>query len=207
MTTRRTGKRGGPGGDPREQELSELREAYRQQGRRFELLTELSHRLASPLDPGAVLREVVDAACELTGARYGALGVFDASGHIREFTTHGVTEKQRARIGELPEGLGVLGWLQQYQKPLRVADLGAHPRSVGFPSNHPPMKSFLGIPLRHGEKSLGNLYLAEKEGASEFNDEDESLLALFAGQGSVAIHNARIHQEAQAQSGCACKFW
>ena len=92
MTTPRTGKRGGS--DPRDQEIKALREAFRQQGRRFELLTELSRRLASTLDPGTVLREVVDAACELTGARYGALGVFDASGRILEFTTHGITENQ-----------------------------------------------------------------------------------------------------------------
>ena len=199
MTTRRTSKRGGPGGAPRDREITDLREAYRQQGRRFELLTELSRRLASTLDPGAVLKEVVDAACELTDARYGALGVFDASGRIREFTTHGVTENERARIGDLPEGRGLLGWLQEHQEPLRVAEIGAHARSVGFPPNHPPMKTFLGVPIRHEGEALGNLYLTEKEGGGEFTGEDESLLVMLAAQAALAIRNVRLLDEAETE--------
>ena len=194
MTTRKTGKRG----DPRDQEIKSLREAYRQQGRRFELLTELSRRLASTLDPGTVLKEVVDAACELTSARYGALGVFDASGYIREFTTHGVTDEERARIGDLPKGLGLLGWLQEHQEPLRMADIGAHSRSVGFPPNHPPMKTFMGVPIRHEGRPLGNLYLTEKAGGSEFTAEDESLMVMLAGHAALAIRNARLHDDAEA---------
>ncbi|MCH8198494.1 MAG: GAF domain-containing protein, partial [Chloroflexi bacterium] len=199
MTTRRTSKRGGPGGAPRDREITDLREAYRQQGRRFELLTELSRRLASTLDPGAVLKEVVDAACELTDARYGALGVFDASGRIREFTTHGVTENERARIGDLPEGRGLLGWLQEHQEPLRVAEIGAHARSVGFPPNHPPMKTFLGVPIRHEGEALGNLYLTEKKGGGEFTGEDESLLVMLAAQAALAIRNVRLLDEAETE--------
>ena len=183
----------------RDREVEELREAYRQQGRRFELLTELSLRLTATLDPADILREVVDAACELTGARYGALGVFDASGRIREFTTHGLTEDERARIGGLPEGRGLLGHLQDQQEPLRFADIGAHARSVGFPPHHPPMKTFLGVPIRHKGEALGNIYLTEKAGGGEFTAEDESLLVMLTAQAALAIRNARLLDEAESE--------
>ncbi len=165
--------------------------------RHLALLGQLSRQISSNLDPSTVLRDIVDAACQLTLARYGALGVFDDSGRITEFVTHGVTPEERERIGPPPQGLGILGLLQQTQQPLRLADLSLHPRSVGFPPGHPPMKTFLGAPIRYRDEHLGNLYLTEKAGGQEFTPEDENLLVLFAAQAGAAVHNARLHQEVQ----------
>ncbi|MDZ4277750.1 MAG: GAF domain-containing sensor histidine kinase, partial [Dehalococcoidia bacterium] len=144
-----------------------------------------------------VFQNVVDSACELTGARYGALGIFGSSGKIEQFITHGVTDEERTRIGALPQGLGILGWLQGVQEPIRLGDLTGHPRSAGFPPNHPHMKTFLGVPVRHGEESMGNLYLTEKEGGEEFTPEDENLLILFAAQAAMAIRNAQLYRQVQ----------
>lgn len=142
-----------------------------------------------------MLQEVVDAACELTGARYGALSVFDADGRIQQFITCGISSAARERIGDLPQGLGILGWLQHSQEPLRLEDLSHHPQSVGFPPHHPPMKTFLGVPIRLGNEALGNLYLTDKENGQEFTSEDEGLLILFADQAAIAINNARLQQQ------------
>ncbi|HEU0022835.1 MAG TPA: GAF domain-containing protein, partial [Dehalococcoidia bacterium] len=145
-------------------------------------LSQLGLQITSSLDLTTVLQHVVDAACELTGAHYGALGVFDTSGRIQQFITHGISQEERGRIGDLPQGMGILGWLHHWQQPLRLADLSQHPRSVGFPPNHPTMKSFLGAPLSYQGDNLGNLYLTEKTDQQEFTPEDEHLLLLFASQ-------------------------
>lgn len=160
-------------------------------------LSQLGLQITSSLNLTTVLQQVVDAACELTGARYGALGVFDNSGHIQQFITHGITEEEREQIGDLPQGMGILGWLHLLQQPLRLSDLSQHPRSVGFPPNHPPMKSFLGAPLTYQEENLGTLYLTEKTDQQEFTSEDEHLLLLFASQAALSILNA--HQFEQEQ--------
>lgn len=149
--------------------------------------------MTSSLDLSTVLQTVVDAACDLTGARYGALLVSDPFGAIQEFITHGITDRERNRIGEPPQGLGLLGWLTHEQEPLRLSDLSLHPQAVGFPANHPPMKTFLGIPVSQGDEVLGNLYLTEKANGKEFTQEDEVLLLLLAAQAAVAIHNAQLH--------------
>ncbi len=166
---------------------------------RFALFARLARRLTGTLDPTDILQEVVQAACELTDARYGALGLFGADGNITDFITHGVTEEQRTRIGDLPRGRGLLGLLQTLQEPIRVADISQHEASVGFPPNHPPMKSFMGTPVRYEGEALGNLYLTEKIGEEQFSEEDEQMLVLLADQAAMAIHNARLHQEAQDQ--------
>lgn len=153
--------------------------------------------MASSLDLSTVLRETVEAACELTGARYGALAVFDSSGRVTQFQTNGVTLKQRKAIGSPPKGLGILGYINEFQQSLRLSDLTEHPKSVGFPSNHPTMKTFLGAPIRRGKEVLGNLYLTEKAGGQQFTSEDEELLVLFAAQVAMAIHNARLHQQVE----------
>ncbi|MBM3939332.1 MAG: hypothetical protein FJ318_00275 [SAR202 cluster bacterium] len=126
-------------GDLREREIQNLREAYDGLRRRFTLLAGLSRRMSATLDPQAVVPQVVEAACQLTNAKYGALVIFGPDGRIREFMTHGISAEDRAKIGNLPEGLGLLGLLQHLQQPIRVADLTKHPHSVGFPPNHPPM--------------------------------------------------------------------
>ncbi len=165
---------------------------------RYVKLNEISRRVAAGIwDLDTVFQEVVDGARTLANARYGAVGVFDDSGQIRQFITSGMTPEERRLLGSLPKGLGILGYLKEVQEPLRLADLTQHPRSVGFPEDHPPMRSFLGVPIHHGDESVGSIYLAEKEGCQEFSEEDEDLLVMFASQAAVAISNAMKHEAAQ----------
>ncbi len=175
-------------------ELAGLRRENERLRRRLSRLSDLSRRITSSLDLATVLQDIVDAACNLVGARYGAVAVFYDSGQVRAFVTHGITESQRKQLGDLPEGLGLLGVLHQEQRPLRLADLSKHPQSIGFPPNHPPMKSFLGAPIRLDGEPLGNLYLTEKLGGAEFTEEDEDILVLFASHAALAIHNAQQYE-------------
>jgi signal transduction histidine kinase len=181
----------------KEREVTHLRSDNERLRKRLILLSRLSQRVAFSLEIETVFQDVVDSACELTGARYGALGVFDAGGRIEKFITHGLSQEERGRIGMLPEGLGILGWLRDIEEPLRLGDLTKHPRSVGFPHDHPPMKTFLGAPIRHADEKLGNIYLTEKENSEDFTSEDESLLILFAAQAAMAIRNAQLHRQLQ----------
>ena len=162
---------------------------------RLAMMSEVSRRITQSWDLNTVLQEVVDGARSLTDARYGAVGVFDAAGRIREFITSGITPEQRRLLGEPPRGLGVLGYLNEVQGPLRLADLTQHSHSIGFPENHPPMKTFLGVPIRHLGEPVGNIYLTEKEGAGEFTEEDEETLVMFASQAAIAIGNAVRYRE------------
>jgi signal transduction histidine kinase len=151
--------------------------------------------VSSELSLDALLHRLVEAAAELTGARYAALGVIDASGsELEQFVTHGVEEELRAEIGALPRGRGILGVLISEAKPLRLHELAEDPRSVGFPPGHPPMHSFLGVPILLRGIAYGNLYLTEKQGGEDFTDEDEELVTLLAGQAAVAIENARLYE-------------
>jgi signal transduction histidine kinase len=151
--------------------------------------------VTSELSLDALLRRLVDAAAELTGARYAALGVIDANGsELEQFITHGVDDDLRAEIGALPRGRGILGVLIREAKPLRLHDLAEDPRSVGFPPAHPPMRSFLGVPIVLRGVAYGNLYLTEKQGGEDFTDEDEEIVTLLAGQAAVAIENARLYE-------------
>lgn len=181
----------------RDREVANLRRENEHLRRRIVLLSQLGRQIASSLDPDRVLQEVIDSACALTDARYGALGVFDDDRKVAKFITHGMTDEEREAIGKLPEGLGILGWLQDLQEPLRLGDLTTHPRSVGFPPNHPPMKTFLGAPVRHGDEALGNIYLTEKANGVDFTPEDENLLVLFVAQAAMAIRNAQLHAQVQ----------
>ena len=148
-----------------------------------------------------MLHRVVETAAELTGARYAALGVIDASGQqLERFLTHGIDDATRAEIGALPRGRGILGVLIREAAPLRLHDLGQDPRSVGFPPGHPPMHSFLGVPILLRGVAYGNLYLTEKEYDSDFTDEDEDIVTLLAGQAAVAIENARLYEAASRWS-------
>ncbi len=181
----------------RDREASNLRDENEWLRKRLVLLSRLGRRIASSLDPDTVLQGVIDSACELTDAQFGALGVFGAQGRLEKFITHGLTDEERERIGKLPEGLGILGWLRDLQEPLRLGDLTTHPRSVGFPPNHPAMKTFLGAPIRHADEALGNIYLTEKANAADFTPEDENLLVLFVAQAAMAIRNAQLHRQVQ----------
>ena len=151
--------------------------------------------LGTDLDLPRVLRRITDAACTLAKARYGALGVLGPDGEVlAEFITHGVTDEERARIGPPPSGHGVLGVLIKEPQPIRLAHLHDHPQSYGFPANHPPMESFLGVPIRVHDHVYGNLYLTEKIGADEFTELDERIMVALAAAAGVAIDNARLYE-------------
>ena len=154
-------------------------------------LVEAGIAITSELSLDAVLLTLLRIAAELTGARYSALGVIDRSGGgLERFVTHGLDDEARAAIGDVPRGLGILGVLIEDARPLRLDDLTRDPRSVGFPPNHPPMHSFLGVPVMTRGVAFGNLYLAEKQPAGPFTEEDEETVTLLAAQAAVAIENA-----------------
>jgi signal transduction histidine kinase len=166
---------------------------------RVRALLEAVVAVGSDLDLEVVLRRIVEAAVRLVDARYGALGVIGEGGRLVEFVPVGVDEEQIAKIHHWPEGRGLLGELITDPRPLRLADMSAHPRSFGFPEGHPPMKTFLGAPVRIRDEVFGNLYLTEKAGGAEFDDEDEAVLIALAAAAGVAIGNARLYEEARRQ--------
>jgi signal transduction histidine kinase len=150
--------------------------------------------IGADLSTPAVLRRIVETAVALVDARYGALGVLDEEGlGLSDFITVGLTPDEVAAIGPFPQGHGILGLLILDPTPLRLADLGQHPDSYGFPPEHPPMRSFLGVPIRLRDQVYGNLYLTEKRGAAEFSVDDEALAVALAGAAAIAIENARLH--------------
>jgi signal transduction histidine kinase len=161
---------------------------------RLERLLELGRGLVEDLDLELVLKRVLEAGRELTGARYAALGILDARREeLEQFLTVGVDEPTRRDIGDLPRGRGVLGVLIHEPRPLRLRSVGDHAESYGFPLGHPPMESFLGVPIRIGGEAFGNLYLTDKQGAEEFDDADEQTLVALADWAAIAIANARRH--------------
>ena len=149
--------------------------------------------VASDLSLPVVLERIVAAACELAGARYGALGVLAEDQTLAEFITVGIDAETIARIGPPPEGHGVLGLLIWDPKPVRMDDIAKHASSYGFPPHHPPMHSFLGVPVLVRGTVFGNLYLSEKRDAPRFTQEDEDLVVGLAAMAGVAIENARLH--------------
>jgi signal transduction histidine kinase len=168
---------------------------------RLRALVEAGVALTSELSLDALLQRLVEAAAELTGARYAALGVIDRTGsELERFLTTGVDAETHAAIGELPHGRGILGVLISEDAPLRLHNLGEDPRAVGFPPNHPPMSTFLGVPIHLRGVAYGNLYLTEKAGGGDFSEEDEELVGLLASQAAVAIENARLYEAATAWS-------
>jgi signal transduction histidine kinase len=164
---------------------------------RYERLLETGLALAAELSLPAALQRIVELAADLTGARYGALGVLGRDGTIGEFITTGVTAEERAAIGHIPVGRGILGVLIDDARPLRLHDIAEDPRSVGFPPNHPPMRSFLGAPVTARGLVYGNLYLTEKHGGEDFDADDERALVLLAAQAGVAIENAQLYEAAR----------
>jgi signal transduction histidine kinase len=149
--------------------------------------------VSSELDLATMLRRIVESAVDLSDATYGALGVIDDSGtRLVEFITVGIDDDARRKIGALPEGHGLLGVLIIDKKPLRLPNLSEHPDSYGFPPNHPPMSSFLGVPIRLRDQVYGNLYLTDKRSAEVFTDVDEELVVGLAAAAGIAIDNARL---------------
>ena len=151
--------------------------------------------LSAKLSLEAVLQRIANMACKVVNAGYGALGVLDGKGGLSQFITAGIDEKTKRAIGPLPVGKGILGVLVHEAKPLRLRDLTMDPRAHGFPTNHPPMKSFLGVPIVSKGKVFGNLYLTEKRGAEEFSQDDEDLAMTLAAQAAIAIENASLYEE------------
>jgi nitrate/nitrite-specific signal transduction histidine kinase len=175
--------------------VARMQDKSMQQNRELLALHEAGVAITRELSIEAVLQKVVDEARALVGARYGALSVLGTDGRIEHFITSGISAEQRVRIGPPPTGHGLLGVAIKEGQPLRLPDIGRDPRSVGFPPNHPPMRSLLAVPVPSAGTPIGNLYLAEKLNADEFNPEDEATLTRFATQAGVAITNARLHRQ------------
>ena len=160
------------------------------------LLRESSLRISEHLESRSLWQAVADQACLLTRAQYGALLTFDETGESVEFVTSGMSPDQARLIPRSPRGRGILGSINGSDRPVRIKDIGSHPDSVGFPENHPIMKSFLGMPIRHRGKLLANLYLADKEGCPEFTAEDEEIVLTFVEQAAIAMENASKYERA-----------
>ena len=178
--------------------VEELSRAVGRQNAQLKALNEANLALAQETLLSTVLQRVVDLSRELARARYAALAVAGESGELKNFLTSGIDQRTRELIGELPQGEGLLGLMLTRSEPLRTDDLASHPSSSGFPPGHPDMKTFLGMPIRYKGRSLGSLYLTDKDGAMSFSDEDEEVVQLFANQAAVAIENARLYEQVQA---------
>jgi len=162
---------------------------------RLRALVDAGIALSSELSIDALLQQLVETAARLTGAQYAALGVVDQAGTgLERFVTTGIDAETFSAIGDLPRGRGLLGVLIRDARPLRLDDIADDPRSVGFPAHHPPMRSFLGVPILLRGVTYGNLYLTEKEGGEAFTDADEELTRLLAAQAAVAIENTRLYE-------------
>ncbi len=179
-----------------EQLIERAQDVLSTQGRLRGLLA-ATRAISSDLTLDALLRRITQSACELVGAKYGALGVLGPDQELSDFLTVGIDDETRAHIGELPRGRGILGLLITDPHPLRLDDLNKHPQSVGFPAHHPPMHTFLGVPIRIGGQIYGNLYLTEKIQGGSFTADDEELLTALASAAGVAIDNARLYEAEQ----------
>jgi signal transduction histidine kinase len=156
-------------------------------------LLEAVTAISSDLELNAVLTRIVEAATQLTGARYGALGVLGSASFLVEFVTTGIGAEDRTAIGDAPHGHGILGLLIHHPEALRLADLTAHPQATGFPAHHPQMRTFLGVPVRIRGTVFGNLYLTEKEDGEEFTEQDQALVEALANAAGFVIENARAY--------------
>ena len=163
--------------------------------RRLSALVDAGLALAADLSVDSLLQRIADQSREVIGARYGAVGVIGEAGHLVRFVYSGIDEETASKIGDLPDGRGVLGALIEENRPLRLREISGHPRSYGFPDNHPPMHTFLGVPIVVRGRVFGRLYLTEKEDRADFTKDDERLALTFAAQAGVALENARLYDE------------
>ncbi|WP_432013405.1 GAF domain-containing protein [Streptomyces cucumeris] len=177
-------------------ELQARLDAARSTQGRMHSLLEAVLSVGRELDLEQVLRRIVESAVALTDAEYGALGVVDRH-RLSQFLPVGISEDLVHRIGPLPSGHGLLGELIRHPQPLRLTDLSEHPASHGFPEHHPPMRSFLGVPIRVRDEVFGNLYLTEKRGGAQFDPDDEAVLTTLSVAAGVAIDNARLYHESR----------
>ena len=151
--------------------------------------------ISGVLELDRVLQLIVDRVRELVEAEYAALGIVDRDGAIERFITSGINDETRAAIGELPRGRGLLGLIIRENQTVRIPEIGAHPESYGFPPHHPPMSSFLGMPIQNHGVAVGRLYLTNKRNAPEFSESDQALVEMFALHAGIAIENARLHDQ------------
>ncbi|MEV0976418.1 GAF domain-containing sensor histidine kinase [Streptomyces sp. NPDC049915] len=180
------------------EELQARLDAARDTQDKVRSLLEAVLSVGRELELEQALRSIVEAAAVLVDAEYAALGVIGSGGErLSAFITHGVSDEEIARIGPFPEGHGILGELIRHPEPLRLGKLSEHAASYGFPPNHPPMNSFLGVPIRVRDQVFGNLYLTEKRGGLQFDEDDESVLSTLAVAAGVAIDNARLYEESK----------
>jgi signal transduction histidine kinase len=163
----------------------------------IDALDSATRAIAGELDLDRVLQLIVDSVRDLVHARYAALGIMDASGRIERFITSGMSPEARIAIGAPPRGHGLLGLIIREARAYRIADISKHRDAYGFPPGHPPMRSFLGVPVRTGGEPIGNFYLTDKEAAEEFSDQDQRLVEMFALHAAIAIQNARLHARVQ----------
>jgi signal transduction histidine kinase len=167
--------------------------------KRLRLLLDAVVSIAADLSLDSVLARIVEVASVLADAEYAALGVIDGragtEGPLREFVYRGISPEQREQIGDLPRGHGLLGLLVERPEPLRLHDIATHRSSYGFPDHHPEMRTFLGVPVRIGDRVFGNLYLTEKRGGGDFTEEDEAIVVALAAAAGVAVENARLYEE------------
>ena len=192
----------------REMMRERTEQVLRRKDQQLERLLETANRMHTDLSLDRVLRHVADSAVELLGCKYAALGVLNREGTgLAAFATSGMTDEERERIGALPVGKGLLGRLIEDPRPHRAPDILAHPKSVGFPENHPPMKSFLGVPIRGAGGPIGNLYCANKRSAPEFSSEDEEVAQVLAAEAAIAIENARLVSQLQALQATRNRFY
>ncbi len=160
-------------------------------------LVDATREIAEVLDIEPVLQMIVDRVRGLIGSHYAALGIADERGTMERFVTSGISRAGRAAIGDLPRGHGLLGLIIREGRSYLIPDIAAHPDSSGFPPNHPPMRTFLGVPINVHGRAVGNLYLTDKIDAPEFTDADQLLVEMFALRAGIAIENARLHQQVQ----------
>lgn len=182
----------------RMKEVADAKEAIERRNQELAVINTAITAISGALDLSRVLQNIVDAARDLVQARYAALGVADGRGRIVQFITSGITPDERAAIGPLPQGHGLLGALISEGRPLRIPNIGKDPRSHGFPPYHPPMTSLLGVPILFQGKPVGDLYLTDKIGEGEFGQRDQDLITLLANHAAVAIENARLYGEVRA---------
>ncbi len=188
-------------GSSPEQSAAAIREAEswaataQEARRRLEALDAATVAISQELSLERVLQIIVDSVRPLVGARYAALGTLDELGFIDRFITSGLTDAERGRMGPLPQGLGLLGVSLRESEIVRVDDIAADDRSVGFPPNHPHMVTFLSVPVKVEGRAIGNLYLTDRSDGKPFDADDERLVESFARHAGLAIHNARLHEE------------
>ncbi len=175
--------------------MSGLQLTREQLEERLLALHQASLQLVQEISLETLLERIATVACEQAGARYAAVGVLGADGELKSFIPVGMSEEELARMAHPPRGLGLIGALMHSQQPIRVADIASDPRSVGFPPHHPSMTSFLGVPIRHAGRHIGQIYLTDKIDAPEFTAEDQLLIEMLAAYAAVAITNARMYQE------------